>query len=137
PLRHPLLAAACCLHYAAWLGGIGINISYQGPSAKAPFDIEPRVADDMLRTPLNVNGRPNSDVVRPVASAIDLVGSPRRRWTIDFDSMRLEEAVQYERPFEYVKEHVYPVRTQGRRAIYAGSWWQYGRPRPAMRIALQ
>src|SRR5205823_13444174 len=26
PLRHPLLAAACCLHYAAWLGGIGITM---------------------------------------------------------------------------------------------------------------
>src|SRR5207247_8760079 len=25
PLRHPLLAAACCLHYAAWLGRIGIT----------------------------------------------------------------------------------------------------------------
>jgi hypothetical protein len=57
-------------------------------------------------------------------------------WTIDFGLMPLEEASNYERPFEYVKAHVYPVRMEGRRAVYAGNWWQYGRPRPAMRDAL-
>src|SRR5207249_9328944 len=35
PLRHPLLAAACCLHYAAWLGGIGITSLAPWSSAAA------------------------------------------------------------------------------------------------------
>src|SRR5207248_7844557 len=34
PLRHPLLAAACCLHYAAWLGGIGISPVGRAPGAQ-------------------------------------------------------------------------------------------------------
>ncbi len=47
------------------------NVCFMGPSAKAPFDIEAEVAQEMLDAPTNVNGRPNSDVVRPVASGVD------------------------------------------------------------------
>ena len=48
------------------------RICFMGPSAKAPFDLDATLAQAMLAAPLNVNGRPNSDVVRLVASAIDL-----------------------------------------------------------------
>ena len=61
-----------------------LNVCFMGPSSKAPFDIEPSVAQLMLDAPLNPNGRPNSDVVRPVASAVDLTQTPRNKWTIDF-----------------------------------------------------
>jgi hypothetical protein len=61
-----------------------LGICFMGPSPKAPFDIAADVAQGMLRAPLNVNGRPNSDVVRPVASGIDLVQRSRGLWTIDF-----------------------------------------------------
>ena len=87
--------------------------------------------------PLNVNGRPNSDVVRPVASAIDLVRRSRGKWTIDFVFMPLDEAAGYETPFEHVQEHVHPVRSKNRRAAYAQKWWQYAEARPGMRTALQ
>src|SRR6185437_9352281 len=49
------------------------HLCFMGPSPKAPFDIDNDVAHKMLSAPTNVNGRPNSDVVRPVVSAIDLV----------------------------------------------------------------
>lgn len=81
-----------------------------GPSPKAPFDIESDAAQQMLAAPLNPNGRPNSDVVRPVASAVDLVQRSRGKWTIDFGLMLQNEAALYEMPFEYVKKHVLPVR---------------------------
>lgn len=112
------------------------NICFMGPSAKAPFDIEKGVASEMLRAPLNTNRRPNSDVVRPVMSAVDLVQHPRGKWTIDFGLMSLKRAATYQLPFEYVKRHVLPVR-QERRADYRGQWWQYARPRPEMRSALE
>jgi type II restriction/modification system DNA methylase subunit YeeA len=112
------------------------GICFMGPSPKAPFDIDAATAQGLL-TGFNINGRPNSDVVRPVASGIDLTNRPRGKWTIDFGLMPLEQAVQYERPFEYVKKTVYPVRMDGRRAKYAGNWWQYARPRYEMRDALQ
>lgn len=113
------------------------GISFQGPSPKAPFDILAALAEEMLAAPPNPNGRPNSDVVRPVASAVDLTKRPRGMWTIDFRSMPLEEAAQYEKPFEYLRAHVYSVRRANRRAAYAERWWQYAEARPGMRAALQ
>ncbi len=112
------------------------GICFMGPSAKAPFDIDNETAHSMLIAPINVNNRPNSDVVRRVYSGVDLVQSPRNMWTIDFAMMPLEQASQYELPFEYVKVNVFPVRTTGRKATYGERWWQYGRPRVEMREAL-
>ncbi len=113
------------------------RLCFMGPSPKAPFDIIASVAETMLRAPLNVNGRPNSDVVRPVASAVDLGTRARNKWTIDFGLMRLEQAVQYEAPFEYVKQHVFSIRSKNKRAAYAEKWWQYAEARPGMRAALR
>ncbi len=111
------------------------DLCFMGPSAKAPFDIDDDVAQQMLNAPINVNGRPNSDVVRPVVSAIDIVRLSRNKWTIDFALMEEIEAAMYELPFEYVKKVVLPER-QNRRDDYRGKWWQYARPRPEMRAAL-
>ena len=113
------------------------GICFMGPSPKGPFDINRDVARSMLEAPLNVNGWPNSDVVRPVASGIDLVQESRGMWTIDFGTLPADEAAQYEAPFEYVKLNVRPVRTRGKRAQYGEKWWQYGRPRIEMRVALK
>jgi type II restriction/modification system DNA methylase subunit YeeA len=111
------------------------GISFQGPSPKAPFDIDAETAAVMLSDNGNPNGRPNSDVVRPVVSAVDIGQSSRGKWTIDFALMTFEEAAKYEKPFEYVKTTVLPAREQ-RRDDYRGMWWQYARPRPEMRNAL-
>jgi hypothetical protein len=113
-----------------------LNVCFMGPSAKGPFDIDASIARRMLSLPLNPNGRPNADVVRPVASATDLVQRPRGKWTIDFDSLPQPEAAFYEAPFEYVKLHVRPVRLRNRRKAYAERWWLYAEPRRAMRRAL-
>ncbi len=112
------------------------GISFQGPSPKAPFDIDADTAVAMYSAPANVNGKPNTDVVRPVASAIDLVQRSRNLWTVYFGAMPLEQAAQYEAPFEYVRRVVVPVRVT-RRDDYRGQWWQYARPRPEMVQALQ
>jgi type II restriction/modification system DNA methylase subunit YeeA len=113
------------------------GVCFQGPSAKGSFDIDCDTANRMLAAPLNVNGRPNSDVVRPVVSAVDLVRNNRNVWTIDFGTSRtLEQAEQYEMPFEYVKAKVYPERSGNNRESYRLKWWLYGEPRPAMRKAI-
>jgi len=112
------------------------GLSFQGPSPKAPFDIPETVARGMLHASVNINGRPNADVVRPVVSAIDLVGRARHEWTIDFGLLSLPQAAEYEAPFEYAKAHVYPIRSRNRRAAYAERWWQYAEARPGMREAL-
>jgi type II restriction/modification system DNA methylase subunit YeeA len=112
------------------------NISFQGPSPKGKFDVEEKIAKDFLKAS-NVNSRPNSDVVRPVVSAIDIGQANRNMWTIDFGLMPIEDAAMYEKPFEYVKKYVYPVRAKNRRAAYAEKWWQYAEARPGMRTALE
>ena len=112
------------------------GICFMGPSPKAPFDIDAETARVMLAATGNPNKHPNSDVVRPVASAVDLVRGSRGCWTIDFALMPIEEAAQFEAPFEYVKSIVKPAR-ETRRDDYRGCWWQYARPRPEMRSALK
>jgi type II restriction/modification system DNA methylase subunit YeeA len=111
------------------------GISFIGASPKAPFDIKSELATSFLSAPVNINGRPNADVVRPVVSGIDLVQTPRELWTIDFGTMPLDQASAYEAPFEYVRRHILPLRAE-RRADFRGQWWQYARPRPEMRVAL-
>jgi hypothetical protein len=112
------------------------GVCFMGPSAKGPFDIDDQVARLMLDAPLNINGRPNSDVVRPVASGVDLVQASRNMWTVDFGTLPADKAAQYELPFEYVRQHVYPIRSKNRRKAYAERWWIYAEPRPGLRDAI-
>jgi type II restriction/modification system DNA methylase subunit YeeA len=113
------------------------GICFVGPSPHGSFDIDNETAMKMLTSPLNVNGRPNSDVVRPVASAIDLTRGSRNVWTIDFGTDRsIEEAQQYEMPFEYAKANVYPERKDNHRESYRERWWIYAEARPGMRKAV-
>jgi len=113
-----------------------LGISFIGPSPHGPFDLEPDLARRMLGR-ANVHGKPNSDVIRPVVSGIDIVQAPRGLWTIDFGEMTLEEAAKYEMPFEYAKKNIFPYRSTNRRASNTDTWWQYERPRPEMRDALK
>lgn len=113
------------------------GVAFQGTSKVGPFDIDGDTARLWLRLPVNPNGRPNSDVVRPWLNGSDLVGRPTDRWIIDFGvSMSEDECALYEAPFEYVRLHVKPVRSESRREGYRRYWWRHGEPRPGMRRAL-
>ena len=115
----------------------GAGICFMGPSAKAALEIDEATALEMLRSGGNVHGAPNSDVIRPVQNAADLTQNDRGEWTIDFALLPETEASQYELPFKYVKEFVYPVRSKNRREAYAQKWWQYAEARPGLREALR
>jgi hypothetical protein len=111
------------------------RVCFMGPSPKAPFDISESAALPMLLESVNVGLVANSDVVRPVESAIDLVQKNRRVWTLDFASLPLEAAAKFEKPFAQVKETVFPVRSKNTRQTNT-EWWQYERPRVDMRKAM-
>jgi type II restriction/modification system DNA methylase subunit YeeA len=113
------------------------NLSFQGPSPKGPFDINYEIAKELLIAPININGKTNDNVVRPVVSAIDIGQRNRGKWTIDFALMSYDEASQFEKPFEYVKKAVYPIRKTNRRQAYCEKWWLYAEARPGMRQALR
>jgi type II restriction/modification system DNA methylase subunit YeeA len=112
------------------------DIGFQGGIKAGPFDIAPEVAKSLLAMPLNPNGRPNVDVVRPFINGADIVRRPRNVWIIDFGvATSQSNASLYEAPFEYVKQHVYPIRAENRDTKFREQWWLHGRPRPELRDA--
>jgi type II restriction/modification system DNA methylase subunit YeeA len=113
------------------------GISFMGPSPKGPFDIDESIARKMLQDGSHNPKRSYEDVIRPVVSGVDIVQRSRNIWTIDFGLMSREEAAQYDLPFKYIEEHVFPIRSQNRRASYAEKWWQYAEARPGMRAAIK
>jgi len=113
------------------------GVAYMGDTKGGPFDIPSDVARTMLAAPINPNGRPNSDVVRPWINSLDVTRRPRDMWIIDFGVSPPEAAAAlYEAPYEYVKRHVKPMREGNKRASYRELWWVHAEPRPAMRAAL-
>ena len=112
------------------------GICFMGPSPKAPFDIDSRRGPGDAGRSLNINGRPNTDVVRPVASAIDLVQGSRGKWTIDFGLMHRKRPRSYEMPFEYVEETCIPCDAEPTRCLSLSNGGSMLRPRPGMRKAL-
>ena len=111
-----------------------LGIAFMGDTKGGPFDISESVALSMLEQP-NPDGRDNRDVVRPRVNGKDITSRPSGTWIIDFGvDLPLSEAALYEAPFEYVNEHVRPVREGSRSKV--GKWWLHERPRPEMRQAL-
>lgn len=114
-----------------------LGVSFIGISMHGPFDVLPGDAKKMLTLPLNVNGRPNSDVVLHIRNAESVAKRARPRYVVYFPpSMTIEEAAYYEAPFEFVKRVVGPVRSRNRRKAYRDRWWIHGEPRPAMLFAI-
>ena len=112
-----------------------LGIAFMGDTKGGPFDIPGGLAREWLALPLNPNGRPNSDVVRPWANSLDVTRRPRDMWIIDFGvDMPDRDAALYEAPFQHALEHVRPQRTTSRST--RTEWWLHERPRPDMRQAV-
>lgn len=114
------------------------GIAFIGTQKGGKFDLSPDIAEAMLKASGNPNRRSNSDVVKLWANGADITGHSREMWIIDFGtSMTREEAAEYEKPFEYLKENVYPVRKKLRREGHRTKWWIHAESRPGMRDALR
>ena len=116
---------------------VNAGVAFMGDTKVGPFDIPEELARAWL--PLaNPNGRPNNDVVRPWANGLEVTRAPQRLWIVDFPPGTTEaEAAQYEAPFEYIREHVRPMRAANSRKVYAERWWIHAEARPDMREALK
>ena len=114
------------------------GIAFQGVILTGDFDVDSEAGERMRAAPLNVNGRPNTDVVHPFASAADLAGRSAGRYVVNFDLDTTEAAAaQYEQPFEYLKAQVKPYRLAHKRAPIRERWWLHEAPRPQMRKAIR
>ncbi|MEO8124092.1 MAG: DNA methyltransferase [Burkholderiales bacterium] len=111
--------------------------TYFGFCLAGPFSVEPGVARNWLRLGGNPNGRPSSDVLKPIWNGADVTRRPGDRWAVDFGATMGEgEAALYERPFEYVLQAVKPLRAKNHRASRARYWWRHGETPPGLRRAL-
>jgi type II restriction/modification system DNA methylase subunit YeeA len=114
------------------------SVAFVGTVKAGRFDLEGDEARKLLALPLNPNGRPNADVVRPWANGLDIVRRPQDKWIIDFGVTTPEAgAALYERPFKLVVERVKPLRSQVRRPKYRDFWWLQAEPGGGMRRALE
>ena len=114
------------------------NAAFQGIILTGDFDVAAALGEQMRAAPINVNGKPNTDVVLPFVTAHDLANRPADRYVIDFGiDMPMAAAAQYERPFEHLREHVHPYRANHERSSIRERWWLHEAPRPEMRRAVQ
>lgn len=110
------------------------NLASIGTQKNGDFDLTFQQAKVFLDAPVNPNGRPNSDVVKPWINGKDITGRPRSMYVIDFGAdMDESVAALYEQPFEYVKERVKPFRDTNHRDSYKRLWWLHAEPRPSLR----
>lgn len=113
------------------------GIAFQGDIRNGPFDIPRERAERMLAQPINVNGRPNGDVIFPFVTGRDLAQRPRSRYIIDFGlDMAREDAAYYEEPYEHVKRFVLPERERSSNEQLRSQWWLHESWRPGMRAAI-
>ena len=113
------------------------GICFLGVQLSGPFGVTSEIASIMLSAPLNPNGRPNSDVVRPLISGIDLTRRPREVWIIDFGvNLSQDAASLFEIPFEHIQAVVKPARAESRSQERDKRWWLPLWSRPEMRNAI-
>jgi type II restriction/modification system DNA methylase subunit YeeA len=113
------------------------GVAFQGVKLTGTFDLDGDSAREMMLSPGNPNGRPNSEVLRRLWDIDDLVGRPSDRWVIDFGcDASLATACEYEKPFEFVRERVPGQRAGIREARLRDAFWLFQRPRPTMRKAI-
>ncbi len=114
------------------------GVAFMGDTKGGAFDVPGELARQWLQLPLNPNGRPNADVLRPWMNGMDITQRPADKWIIDFGwEMTEREAALYEAPFAYLERRVRGVRQANRREAYRNFWWRHVEPRPGMWRALK
>ena len=104
------------------------RIAFVGSFKKGAFDVPGDLAREWLRLPANPNGRPNSNVLKPLANGMDVTRRPQDKWIIDFGhEMSEADAALYEAPFAHIAGHVKPARDGNRRDDLRRNWWRHDR----------
>ncbi|HXH50524.1 MAG TPA: DNA methyltransferase, partial [Terriglobia bacterium] len=116
------------------------NLCFRADEKGGPFELDAASASAMLAAPMNVNGRPNSDVLFRWINASDITGRPRGMWIIDFYGMTEGQAAEYEKPFEHLRSQIEREHEQaaanGEVMRPRARWWLHRRPGSEMREAV-
>ncbi len=131
-INSDLTSAATDLTKAARLKE-NAGVAFMGDTKGGAFDIPGQLAREWLQLPLNPNGRPNSDVLKPWRNGMDVTRRSADKWIIDFGwTMSEAEAALYEAPFRHALIHVQPERLKNNRENYRKFWWRHVEPRPGL-----
>jgi len=114
------------------------SLAFIGVQKTGQFDLSGQIARDWLSEPLNPNGRPNSDVLRPYLNGSDIVRHSRDFWIVDFSSLSDErQAALYEAPYLYLSKAYERCARQTRRRSLETTGGNFGdrvprcaKPRP-------
>jgi hypothetical protein len=114
-----------------------VSVAFNGIQKTGPFELNGEVARHMLLAPLNPNGRPNSDVLKPWWNGLDVARRNRDMWIVDCGLDQNESHVAfYALPFAWLAQHVKPTRIGKREERTNRCWRLFQWPRPVMRAAL-
>lgn len=114
------------------------SVSYIGIQPSGPFQIAGELARPWLQQPTNVNGRPNTDVLKRYTNGEDLIEPYSDRWVIDFSAFDEESAAAaYQVPFQYALLTVKPERIKNREQWARENWWLFWRRRSELLQELQ
>jgi hypothetical protein len=112
-----------------------LNKCFQGviPNGKG-FIITEQEAKDWIQADFN-----NQKVIKLFSMGANLAKNPNSvpdRWIIDFDDMTIEEASNYEVPFNRLKSTIAIERQNNRNEALKLNWWKYEGKRLGMRKAI-
>lgn len=111
--------------------------AFIGSTKKGRFEVSPDVARTWLCEPLNPNGRPNADVLKPWINGLDVTRRSRDMWIVDFGpNMPEGEAALFPKPFGHVVANVRPARSAVRNPMERRLWWLHARAIHDLRHAL-
>ncbi|WP_254843746.1 class I SAM-dependent DNA methyltransferase [Thalassospira xiamenensis] len=116
---------------------INKGVAFQGPVKVGPFDIPGNLAREWLAAPRNPNGRGNSEVIFPLLNGADITKRDSGRWIINFSEMSEVDAAFFEKPFEYVKAIVKPLRDKNKDKQRREKWWRLGRSGADLKAATE
>lgn len=92
------------------------GVAFMGDTKGGAFDVPGELAREWLTMPLNPNGRPNSDVLKPWVNGMDVTRRPADKWIVDFGwTMSEAAAALYEAPFRHLLDNVRPERVGNNR----------------------
>jgi type II restriction/modification system DNA methylase subunit YeeA len=114
-----------------------INVAIRGIERGGAFDVAGSLARQWLASPKNPNGRTNTDVLRPMATAKGVTGRDPDKWIIDFSGMTESEAALFELVFEYAKSKIQTSRGGNREKRTSKNWWLFRRSGELVRNAIQ
>ena len=104
-----------------------VGFAARGIERGGDFDISSDLAHEFLTSPLNVNGRPNSDVVKQFVTVADITDRTKDSWIIDFFGSDEQAAAAYELPFAHLHSAVLESRRSNNETRTASRWWIFRR----------